>query len=178
MAFHPAIPQNPKFGDMWFDPINNEYMMWNGHSWIAQKGPIGSMHINTPVNAPITFHEEPTKHMKFQVKTNYGVIVANLNTGELTIPAGVARDAALREFWMGFLEHYRPSGGDPNAIANRQRIKELENELYMMKEKSDKHATYVFKETVGGIVNKITKKYGSEKLIMVKPSDLVKLIEE
>lgn len=180
MAFHPARPNNPKVGDMWFDPIANEHYIWTGNGWMLN-GPtgspgnitIGNKNMNNiAVDAPITFHEEP-KHMKFQVKTNYGVIVANLNTGELTLPAGVARDAALKEFWMGFLEHYNAGSTDQS-----KKIRTLELKVAAF-ERGEHIAKEAIKaNTKSDIIKKFNAKYGNEKLIMLKPSDLVKLIEE
>lgn len=184
MAFHPARPNNPKVGDMWIDPIMNQHYIWTGNGWSASGNvsigssgniTIGNQNMNNiavDAPAPITFHEEP-KHMKFQVKTNYGVIVANLNTGELTLPAGVARDAALKEFWMGFLEHYNAGSTDQS-----KKIRTLELKVAAF-ERGEHIAKEAIKaNTKSDIIKKFNTKYGNEKLIMLKPSDLVKMIEE
>lgn len=102
-----------------------------------------------------------------------GTVTINLDTGELKMPPNIGRDAAIRDFWLGFQEYYQPT----NKAQYESKIKKLEAEIKEQHDKADEYAKYVLKEANKKVAAKISAKYGGEKFIMVKPEDLIKFIE-
>ena len=43
-----------------------------------------------------------------EIETKLGRVGINVETGDLTIPPGVGRNDAIREFWFGFQKHFNP----------------------------------------------------------------------
>lgn len=107
---------------------------------------------------------------KMRVTTKRGSVTADLETGELTFPPEVGKDQALREFWLAFQEHFQPT--------NKEKY---EKEIFDLKHEKDMLAELLKQEKKAAanlVVEKVRKKYGNEKFIMVKPDDLIKFIEE
>ena len=102
-----------------------------------------------------------------------GTVTINLDTGELKMPPNIGRDAAIRDFWLGFQEYYQPT----NKAQYESKIKKLEAEIKEQHDKADEYAKYVLKEANKKVAAKISAKYSGEKFIMVKPDDLIKFIE-
>ena len=122
-------------------------------------------------NKTYSFANPPTSVI--QIKTNVGTVGVNLETGDITIPPGIGRDEAIREFWLGFQKHFNPF----------EKAK-YEVEINGLKRDYERLETYykakfveIEKDSAKFIVEKVRKKYGSEKFIMVKPEDLIKFIE-
>lgn len=117
---------------------------------------------------------QPATTSVIAIETKVGRIGVNIETGDITIPQGIGRDVAIREFWLGFQEYFQPT----NKAKYENQIKDLERELagakasaVLMKEESVKQASK-------RVAEKVRKKYGNEKFIMVKPEDLIRFIEE
>ena len=118
------------------------------------------------------FHKPPTNVIS--IETKLGRISVDTETGDITVPVGVGRDDAIREFWFGFQKHFQPS----NKAKYEEEIKYLKRDLaatkasaVLMKQEGEKDANK-------RVAEKVRKKYGNEKFIMVKPEDLIKFIEE
>lgn len=104
---------------------------------------------------------------EFAVNTIHGLVKINLDTGDLTFPPGIGRDVAVREFWLGFHEHFKTIDK-----------KKYEQQIAEISRKADEYRNHANDVVKKSILKKITEKYGNEKFIMMKPSDLIKLIEE
>lgn len=107
------------------------------------------------------------------IETKVGRVGINIETGDITIPPGIGRDVAAREFWLGFQEHFQPV----NKAQYEEEIKYLKRDLAgvkasaaLMKQESEKEASK-------RVAEKVRKKYGNEKFIMLKPEDLIRFIE-
>ena len=117
------------------------------------------------------FHKPPTNVIS--IETKLGRISVDTETGDITVPVGVGRDDAIREFWLGFQKHFQPS----NKTKYEEEIKFLKRDLaatkasaVLMKQEGEKDANK-------RVADKVRKKYGNEKFIMVKPDDLIRFIE-
>lgn len=104
---------------------------------------------------------------EFAINTIHGLIRINLDTGDLTFPPGIGRDVAVREFWLGFHEHFKTIDK-----------KKYEQQIAEITRKADEYRNHANDVVKKSILKKIAEKYGNEKFIMMKPSDLIKLIEE
>lgn len=100
----------------------------------------------------------------FQVNTPSGPITANLETGEVFFPQGMNRSDALYEFWKGFSSVYMPNNS-------------FKAEVVRLKKQIRDYEEYAVKETTNKIAEKIQKKYGKEKFIVLKPDDLINFIK-
>ena len=101
------------------------------------------------------------------INTSHGQVRINLDTGDLTFPPGIGRDVAVREFWLGFHEHFKTIDK-----------KKYEQQIEDLSRKADEYKKYANDVVKESILKKIAEKYGNEKFIMMKPSDLIKFIEE
>ena len=117
------------------------------------------------------FHKPPTNVIS--IETKLGRISVDTETGDITVPVGVGRDDAIREFWFGFQKHFQPS----NKTQYEEEIKFLKRDLaatkasaVLMKQEGEKDANK-------RVAEKVRKKYGNEKFIMLKPDDLIRFIE-
>jgi hypothetical protein len=99
--------------------------------------------------------------------TSFGDVTLDLEKGYITIPPGIGKDDAIREFWLAFQEHFQPT----NKAEYEKKIKDLEN-------KAEEYGKYATELVTNKIAKKIATKYGSEKFIMIKPEDLIRFIEE
>ena len=123
-------------------------------------------------NKTHTFHNPPTNVV--EIVTKVGKIGINIETGDITIPPGIGRKEAIREFWLGFQEHFNPFDKAKYILEIDSLKKELsatKTSATLMKRENEKEASKRVSE-------KIRKKYGNEKFIMVKPDDLIRFIEE
>jgi len=118
------------------------------------EGPTGGLTINPPV------------HSEMAVMTPHGKVKINLDTGDLTFPPGIGRDVAVREFWLGFHEHFKTIDK-----------KKYEQQIAEISRKADEYKNYANDVVKKSILKKIAEKYGNEKFIMIKPADLIKMIE-
>ena len=115
---------------------------------------------------------QPASTLSFE--TDYGRITLNIRTGDLTLPQGISRDEGIRKFWFGFQKYFKTT----DIMVLETKVKDLQLELAQVKasatliQKDDKKAANK------RIVDRFKKKYGNEKLIMVKPDDLAKFLEE
>lgn len=132
----------------------------------------GNLSISVGNDHPYSFANPPTSVIA--IETKVGRIGINTETGDITIPPGIGRDEAIREFWFGFQKHFQPS----NKAKLEEEIKYLKRDLastkasaVLMKEEGHKNANK-------RVAEKVRKKYGNEKFIMLKPDDLIKFIEE
>lgn len=103
---------------------------------------------------------------EFAINTIHGLIRINLDTGDLTFPPGIGRDVAVREFWLGFHEHFKTIDK-----------KKYEQQIAEISRKADEYRNHANDVVKKSIVKKIAEKYGNEKFIMIKPADLIKFIE-
>jgi hypothetical protein len=184
-------PTSPNVGDMWTEPVTGKiYVYAPPNGWVVTAANAANPFMNAPMatnipNASITngtlsvgkghpyaFHESPTNVIA--IETKLGRVSVNIETGDITIPVDVGRDDAIREFWLGFQKHFIPS----NKAKYEEEIKFLKRDLagakasaVLMKQESEKEASK-------RVAEKVRKKYGNEKFIMVKPEDLIKFIQE
>ena len=108
------------------------------------------------------------------IETKVGRVSINTETGDLTIPPGIGRDDAIREFWFGFQKHFNPF----NKAKYEVEIAGLKRDYERLETYYKEKFVEIEKDSAKFIVEKVRKKYGSEKFIMVKPEDLIKFIEE
>ena len=121
---------------------------------------------------PLTFHQPPASVIS--IETKLGRISVDIETGDITVPVGVGRDDAIREFWFGFQKHFNPFDKAKYEIEIDQlkrEIAEAKTSAVLMKQENQKEASK-------RVADKVRNKYGNEKFIMVKPEDLIKFIEE
>ena len=123
-------------------------------------------------NQTYSFANPPTNVIS--IETKLGRISVDTETGDITVPVGVGRDDAIREFWFGFQKHFQPSY---NAKYEKE-IEGLKRDYTRLETYYKVKLLEMEKDAAGIIVEKVRKKYGSEKFIMVKPEDLIKFIEE
>ena len=121
---------------------------------------------------PLTFHQPPTSVISIETKA--GRVSVDIETGDITVPVGIGRDEAIREFWFGFQKHFQPS----NKAKYESEIEGLKRDYVKLETYYKDKLVSIEKAAAGPIVEKVRKKYGSEKFIMVKPEDLIKFIEE
>lgn len=108
------------------------------------------------------------------VMTSHGQVKINLDTGVLTIPHGIGREEAIRDFWLGFQENFRGA----ERVKYEDEIAYLKKQVEDAKYKAEEYGRYVNKQAGKIVAEKIAKKYNGEKFIMVKPEDLIRFIEE
>jgi hypothetical protein len=172
------LPNNPAIGDLHTD-TSGEVFVYTQQGWISNSGLGATGQITNgqlPISNTITngghfitaaaVKPSPTITMKGKL----GDITINLDTGELTMPPKVGRDDAIRDFWLGFQEYYQPT----NKAEYEKKINHLEYDVTEYK-RLWKEAE---KNSNKKVADKVRTKYNGQKLIMVKPEDLAKFIEE
>ena len=108
------------------------------------------------------------------IDTKVGRVGINIETGDITVPPGIGRDEAIREFWFGFQKVFQP-----NVKAKYEKeIADLKDDIQKMKEYYSNALDAASKKSSSVVAEKVRKKYGNEKFIMVKPEDLIRFIEE
>ena len=115
----------------------------------------------------------PSVHSEMVVMTSHGKVKINLDTGVLTIPHGIGREEAIRDFWLGFQENFR--GAEKTKYEDE--IASLKRDISHITQKAEEYKNEVSDIAKKSIVKKIAEKYGNEKFIMIKPADLIKMIE-
>lgn len=120
-----------------------------------------------------TLNNFKTAPRNFLMKTELGDISINLDTGDLTIPPGVGRDEAIREFWLGFHRDFKTGNKEL-----QDKIDELQRANDYILGQTESYQKECIEKTTKAIVDKIAKKYANDKFIMIKPDDLIKLIKE
>ena len=118
------------------------------------------------------FHQPPTSVIA--IETKVGRISVDIDTGDITVPVGIGRDEAIREFWFGFQKHFVPS----NKAKYESEIEGLKRDYQRLETYYKEKFVNIEKDAAKPIVDKIRKKYNGEKFIMVKPEDLIRFIEE
>jgi hypothetical protein len=116
---------------------------------------------------------QPATTSVIAIETKVGRIGVDIDTGDITIPQGIGRDVAIREFWLGFQEHFQPT----NKAKYEKEILNLKDKLKQVERAAEDYKKYVNDHVGKFVAEKIRKKYGNEKFIMVKPEDLIKFIE-
>lgn len=171
----------PQFGDRRINPNTYKPEVYNGDDWVdsvnvGSTGAIGAIHdgtYTTGANGPLTIgNMQPAAEISVEGKL--GRITINLDTGELKMPPNVGRDAAIRDFWLGFQEQFQPT----NKAKYEQQIKSLQQDLARAQATAALMRKDDEKEAAKKVAEKIAKKYNGEKFIMVKPEDLIRFIEE
>ena len=109
-----------------------------------------------------------------EIETKLGRVGINTETGDITIPPGIGRDEAIREFWFGFQKVFNPFDKAKYEVE----IKKLKDDIQDMKAYYGKALDAAGKKSSSVVAEKVRKKYGNEKFIMVKPEDLIRFIEE
>lgn len=184
-------PTTANVGDMWTDSATGKiYVYAPPNGWVVTAANAANPFMNASImpydpnnisngnltvgNAthPYAVHSPPTNVIS--IETKLGRVSINIETGDITIPVDVGRDDAIREFWLGFQKHFIPS----NKAKYEEEIKFLKRDLagakasaVLMKQEGEKEASK-------RVAEKVRKKYGNEKFIMVKPEDLIKFIQE
>lgn len=108
------------------------------------------------------------------VMTPHGKVKINLDTGALTIPHGIGREEAIRDFWLGFQENFRGA----ERAKYEDEIASLKKHISYITQKAEEYKNEILDTAKKSVVKKIAEKYGNEKFIMMKPADLIKFIEE
>jgi hypothetical protein len=197
-------PTSPNDGDLWTDTVSGRVYVYTTHNgWVDTAYPIMNTPATTTayptVNTPVTtnipkgwlgsnaaaggnlsiatgkssaFHESLTNVI--QIETKVGRIGINTETGDITIPPGIGRDEAIREFWFGFQKVFKPLNKNKYEIE----IEGLKRDYARLETYYKDKLVNLGKDAAKPIVEKIRKKYNGEKFIMVKPEDLIKFIEE
>jgi hypothetical protein len=175
------FPVNANIGDLYTDN-SGEVFIYSQAGWITNNFPSSATGQITNGQIPIsnmisngghfiTAAVPPEATVTMQGKL--GNITMNLDTGELTMPPNVGRDAAIRDFWLGFQEYWQPT----NKAEYERKIKELQQEVTQIKVSSLAIEKEAKQNAAKKIADKFRKKYGDQKLIMVKPEDLARFIE-
>ena len=120
------------------------------------------------VGAPSTTASELT------VMTSHGQVKINLDTGVLTIPHGIGREEAIRDFWLGFQENFRGA----ERAKYEDEVASLKKHISYITQKAEEYKNEALDTAKKSVVKKIAEKYGNEKFIMMKPADLIRFIEE
>lgn len=178
---HGPQPLDPVLGDLWADNAGDMYI-YTQQGWVATTTGINSS-INASIkpisagqlsvgNAQTYAVHQPTSVIS--IETKLGRVSVDIETGDLTIPQGVGRDTAIREFWLGFQEYFKPA----NTVKYEKEIEDLKREVANTKSSAALMKQASEKEANKRVAEKIRKKYNGEKFIMVKPEDLVRFIEE
>jgi len=149
-------------------PINASTVSNGG--FVAQT--IDNLSVGNAQAQSYSFHKPPTSVIA--IETKVGRISVDIETGDITVPVGVGRDEAIREFWLGFQKHFQPS----NKAKYEMEIEGLKRDYQRLETYYKEKLVEIEKDAAKFIVEKVRKKYGSEKFIMVKPEDLIKFIEE
>jgi hypothetical protein len=181
-------PTSPSDGDMWTDAASGKIYIFSTHNgWLdtaanpfmnapmatnIPNASISNGNLSVGKGHPYAFHSPPTNVI--QIETKVGRVGINTETGDITIPPGIGRDEAIREFWLGFQEHFRPS----NTAKYEKEIEGLKRDYVRLETYYKDKLVNLGKDAAKPIIEKVRKKYGSEKFIMVKPEDLIKFIEE
>lgn len=178
---HGQQPANPTFGDLWTDNAGSMYI-YTQSGWVETSGAMTGGSVRASISSlgdlsvgngqSYTFANPPTNVI--QIETKVGRVGINIETGDITIPPGIGRDEAIREFWFGFQKHFVPS----NKAKYEQEIDRLKHHIEVMKDEYEKRFACHKKDGAALVAEKIRKKYNGEKFIMVKPEDLIKFIEE
>jgi len=108
-----------------------------------------------------------------EIKGKLGNIKIDLDTGELTLPPNVGRDAGIRDFWLGFQEHFQST----NKAEYEKKIADLRHDVQALKDRAIQAEVSSLKDASKKVAAKVAAKYSGEKFIMVKPEDLIKFIE-
>ncbi len=196
-------PTSPNVGDMWTEPVTGKiYVYAPPNGWVVTAANAANPFMNAPMatnipNAsisngnlsvgkghPYAVHNPPTNVIAIETKlgranviaieTKLGRVSVNIETGDITIPVDVGRDDAIREFWLGFQKHFIPS----NKAKYEEEIKFLKRDLASTKASAVLMKQEGAKDANKRVAEKVRKKYGNEKFIMVKPEDLIKFIQE
>jgi hypothetical protein len=178
---HGQQPANPTFGDLWTDDAGSMYI-YTQSGWVETSGAMTGGSVRASISSlgnlsvgngqSYTFANPPTNVIA--IETKLGRVGVNVETGDITIPVGVGRDEAIREFWLGFQEHFVPS----NKAKYETEILDLKRKIDLMQNTYDLAVEKHKKDGAAVVAEKIRKKYNGEKFIMVKPEDLIKFIEE
>jgi hypothetical protein len=164
-------------GNFRFNPMTNEYEVYDGKTWtsVNQQRGISIQNHTMPIGV-VGPADSAIKHShdnKFEVHSTHGRFIIDLETGDLTMPAGVAKHDGLRQFWLAFQENFK---GTYNKEYEQQIIK-LKNEVNYFKDKISSINKNAENDIKNKLIDKVRNKYGSEKFIMTKPDELIKLLE-
>ena len=92
------------------------------------------------------------------IETKLGKVGINIETGDITIPPGIGRDEAIREFWFGFQKVFNPFDKAKYEVE----IKKLKDDIQDMKGYYGKALEAAEKKSCSIVAEKIRKKYGNE----------------
>jgi hypothetical protein len=141
------------------------------HASIGATGAIGAPY--RPIAPLVNFTITKPASSEMAVMTPHGKVKINLDTGVLTIPHGIGREEAIRDFWLGFQENFRGA----ERVKYETEIDSLKRDISHITQKAEEYKKEVNKIVKDTIVKKVSEKYGNEKFIMMKPADLIKFIE-
>lgn len=206
MAVTPKIAQQqmmnvgasapPMIGDTMYDPVSSSYKVFDGMNWVSGGNPFAASISNAahnPKQGSITWGNstgapgaigqgqfavasassiQPAAMLSFE--TDFGRVSLNIKTGELTLPVGMSRENSIREFWLGFQKYFKSA----DETSYQSQIAAMKKKVEDTERKAEEYGKYAVKETAKNIADKIRTKYNGQKLIMVKPEDLAKFIED
>lgn len=167
----------PKVGDMRTNANSFLVEVYDGKNWVVQStnlhGDPQSVEKMRIDNSGMLSVSAVKPAAEITVQGKLGTITINLDTGELKMPPNVGRDAAIRDFWLGFQENFQPT----NKAEYENDIRELKKEVARLQVANLHTEKDADKKASKKVSEKILAKYGGEKFIMVKPDDLIKFIE-
>jgi hypothetical protein len=152
-------------GNKWFPVSITGATGAVGHTTISNNiTPAGKLTFGSPGT---TINNSFNQSSNLTLKTEKGEVVLNLKTADITVPPGIGRDEAIRDFWLAFQKYFQPI----DTVKHQHEISELKSKITNIQMNAKKEAGKIISE-------KIAKKYGGEKFIMVRPEDLIRFIEE
>ncbi len=192
--FSSADPNKPQLGDL-RSSVNGDIEIYDGNDWVTQKpqvttvpqgwfttGNIGSVSIGNGgglsgmashgfIAQGATIGVATEAPRTIAVETKHGRVTLNLDTADITFPADIGRNEAIRDFWFGFQEVYKPGNSklESEIQSLKKELAATKASAALMKKESEKEASK-------RVADKIKAKYGQDKFIMIKPDDLVAFI--
>lgn len=147
MKLHSYRPSNPKVGDVVSNSMITEIYTNNGwvtNHHITNAGAASIVNNGLTTMSPI----QPASTLSFD--TSHGKVTLDIKTGELTLPVGMGRQDAIREFWLGFQEHF----GTTDVDKYKREIADLKHDIQAYKDR----ATLAEKEAHKEASKKLQKK--------------------
>lgn len=126
-----------------------------------------------------TISAMPQVARTIQFETSQGMIKLDLDSGKIDMPPGIDNDAAIKQFWNGFSEQFdcgEKRQYEKKIIALQEKIQSMKHNFeFKHKEHTEKLAKCRI-DVAKELAEKVRRKYGNEKFIMVKPQDLINFI--
>lgn len=121
----------------------------------------------------------PQAARTIQFETSQGMIKLDLDSGKIDMPPGIDNNTAVKEFWNGFSEQFdcgEKRQYEKKILALQQKIESMKHNIeFKHKEHAEKLSNCRI-DVAKELAEKVRRKYGNEKFIMVKPQDLINFI--